>query len=357
MEEGRFRRKIGWFRLCCCIMVIWSHAGNAELFLGKLEEGHPLMWLEGKMVPAIIRISIPCFLMMSGYQFFRGFTMKELPGKWKRRVTTLLIPYLVWNLLYYIGYLVANQADCLKDIINKPDIRLSLEQIVDAVLFYRYNPVFWFMYQLILLVALAPILYLFLRKLWSGSLFLAVVFVGILGEHILPQINLDEVFYYSLAGFWALHGQKAAEAGWTRRRGLLGGGLLGAGILAGIPYYARSFPPAIVAYYTMAVLGIWLMADERRLKPLRPWMDYTFFIYAFHFILVRFLNKILARWLWGSELAAGLLYLGMPALVTAICCLVASVLRRFPWLWNLLNGGRGSVRQHVEQSGKSYGNR
>ena len=344
MEEGRFRRKIGWFRLCCCIMVIWSHAGNAELFLGKIDQGHVLMWLEVRIVPAIIRISIPCFLMMSGYQFFRGFTMKELPGKWKRRVTTLLIPYLLWNLLYYIGYLAANQVVFLKDMVNKPDIRLSMEQIVDAVIFYRYNPVFWFMYQLILLVALAPVLYLFLRRLWSGLLFLAVVFAGILGEQILPQINLDAVFYYSLAGFWALHGQEAAEGRWTWRRAFLGVLLLGAGILAGIPYYARSFPPAIVAYYTLAVLGIWLMVDERQLKPLKPWMDYTFFIYAFHFIPVRFLNKFLAKWLWGSELAAGLLYLGMPALVTAICCLAAGMLRHVLWLWKLLNGGRERAR-------------
>lgn len=340
MEEDRFRKKIGWFRLCCCIMVIWSHAGNAELFLGKLGEGHPLMLLEYKIVPAVIRISIPCFLMMSGYQFFRGFTMKELPGKWKRRVKTLLIPYLVWNLLYYFGYLIANQVEFLKDIVNKPDISFSMEQIVEAAVFYRYNPIFWFMYQLILLVALAPCLYLFLRKVWSGCLFLAVVLIGIFGENALPQLNLDALFYYSVAGFWALHGRKAAEGQWTQRRAVLGAALLILGIFAGMPFYTRSFPPAILAYYTLAVFGLWLMVDERHLGRQRPWMEYTFFIYAFHFIPVRFFNKILANWLWGSELAAGALYLGMPVLTTAACCLAAGVLKRLPWAWRILNGGR-----------------
>ena len=35
MEEKKFRNKVGWFQFLCCAMVIWSHAGNAELFLGK----------------------------------------------------------------------------------------------------------------------------------------------------------------------------------------------------------------------------------------------------------------------------------------------------------------------------------
>lgn len=344
MEDDRFRRKIGWFRVCCCIMVIWIHAGNAELFLGKLHEGHPLMLLEYKIIPAVIRISIPCFLMMSGYQFFRGFTMEKLSGKWRRRVKTLLIPYLVWNLLYYFGYLIANQAEFLRDIVNKPDIRLSLEQMAEAAVFYRYNPVFWFMYQLILLVALAPLLYLFLKRVWSGCMFLAAVFFIIHGENTLPLLNLDALFYYSSAGFLALHWQNAVEGQWTRRRAALGAVLLILGMLAGVPYYARSFPPAIVAYYTQAVFGLWLMADERRLGKQRPWMEYTFFIYAFHFIPVRFLNKILADWLWGSELAAGALYLGMPALATAVCCLSARILKHLPLIWTMLNGGREAAK-------------
>lgn len=342
MEEDRFRRKIGWFRLCCCIMVIWIHAGNAELFLGKLGEGHPLMLLEYKIIPAVIRISIPCFLMMSGYQFFRGFTMGKLAGKWKRRIKTLLIPYAVWNLLYYFGYLLANQVEVLKDIVNKPDICLSLEQIVEAAVFYRYNPVFWFMYQLILLVALAPILYLFLKRVWSGCLFLAAVIVVIHGEFTLPLVNQDALFYYSVAGFLALHGQGAVEGPWTWRGATLGAALLILGMFAGAPYYTRSFPPAIVAYYTLAIFGLWLMADERHLGKKVPWSEYTFFIYAFHFIPVRFLNKVLAYWLRGSELAAGILYLGMPFFAAAVCCLVADILKFVPPVWKILSGGRSS---------------
>ena len=82
MEEGKFRRKIGWFQFLSCLMVIWTHAGNAELFMGKLDAGHLLMRLQTKFVPAVMRICIPAFIMISGYQFFRGFTMEAVVLFW-----------------------------------------------------------------------------------------------------------------------------------------------------------------------------------------------------------------------------------------------------------------------------------
>ena len=35
MEEKQFRNKIQWFTFLFSILVVWVHAFNAELFLGK----------------------------------------------------------------------------------------------------------------------------------------------------------------------------------------------------------------------------------------------------------------------------------------------------------------------------------
>lgn len=84
MEEKKFRNKVGWFQFLCCAMVIWSHAGNAELFLGKAGKNHWLSRLEYVHFPAVMGVSIPCFFMISGYLFFRFFTFDQLKEKWKR---------------------------------------------------------------------------------------------------------------------------------------------------------------------------------------------------------------------------------------------------------------------------------
>lgn len=340
MEEGDFRRKIGWFQFCCCVMVIWNHSGNAELFLGRLEQSHPLMHLQYGIFPAIIRVSIPCFFMVSGYQFFRGFTMKKLGGKWKRRVKTLLIPYLTWNFLYYIGYQAANQIFFLKEIVNKPHIGFSLTEIIQSVVFYRYHPLFWFMYQLILLVILAPVFYLVLRQIWSGLLLLMCLLAGVFYIPFSQPLNLDAAFYYLFAGFCALHGQKAVEATWTFQRGALGIVFLVFGIQISRLYYKMAFIPAIVLYHVLAVMGLWLLINADWLKIWKPWMGYTFFIYAFHFIPVRFLNKTMALWFEGSQAMALFLYLIMPVFAIAVCCLTAKLLWPFPKVWSVLSGGK-----------------
>ena len=355
MEEGKFRRKIGWFQFLSCLMVIWTHAGNAELFMGKLDAGHLLMRLQTKFVPAVMRICIPAFIMISGYQFFRGFTMEALPGKWKRRIRTLLIPYVCWNLLYYFGYLAASKVPVLERIVNRPGLHFSLKDMFQAMIFYKSNPVFWFMYQLLLLVALAPVLYVILKNLWTGIVFLAVLLTGIFFRVSLPQLNLDALFYYAVAGYLAIHSREVVEHVWNRRRAVLGLVLLMVGIWIGRSYYTDAFIPVIVVYHVLAVFGLWLMVDEDWMVFWREWMGDTFFVYAFHFIVVRFVNKAAAHVFAGNGIVAALLYVTMPVLVIPVCCMVSWVMKRVtPALWGILNGGRGAGReaqQYKEKQG------
>lgn len=344
MEESRFRRKITWFQFACCVLVIWSHAGNAELFMGKLEKTHPLMQLEYGIGSSLIRVSIPCFLMVSAYLFYRNFSWDKLPGKWKRRCRTLLLPYLCWNLLYYFGYLAGSRIPVLDRIVNRPGMEFSLADMASAALFYRSNAVFWFLYQLILLTALAPVLYLFLKRIWSGLLFLGAAAVLITLRIPLPQLNLDALFYYSLAAFLAIHARKQTEGVWTPARAAAGAVLVCAGLFISQWYYRQAHVPAIVACHALSVTGLWLLVDEAWLGAPKPWMGHTFFIYAFHFIPVRFLNKTAAMLLkdsWAAEAAAAALYLCMPAAALFVCYQVSRPLERFcPRAWALLNGGR-----------------
>ena len=51
---------------------------------------------------------------------------------------TLLIPYLCWNLLYYVGYLAGSRIPAVADIVNRPDLQFSLKEMLEALeLYYR----------------------------------------------------------------------------------------------------------------------------------------------------------------------------------------------------------------------------
>ncbi len=338
--------KVSMFQLVCCIMVIWSHAGNAEMFLGKLDAAHPLMVLEYDIIPAVIGVCIPCFLMISGYLFFRNFTIDMLKGKWERRIKTLLIPYLIWNLLYYFGYLIMSSVPMLAKFTTKTGLTFSFTGMIKAMIFYTYNPVFWFMFQLILLVILAPVIYLFLKNKWVGAVTLVVIALCVLFGVSIPYLNMDALLYYCTAGYCALHAGKIVEGVWNKKRMLIGVLIFAVGVIVGMPYYTRGIPSVIAFYRLFAVCGLWLMADEAWFNIWRPWMGNTFFIYAFHFIPVRFINKIAAWLFYGSELAAGIFFIIMPLPVIIICCLIMKAMtQRSMAFLNVLNGGRNIDRK------------
>ncbi len=343
MEERDFRKKVGWFQFICCLLVIWNHAGNAELFLGESAAGHPLWTFQYGAALEFARASIPCFLMLSAYLFYRNFTWQDLVGKWKRRVTSLLVPYLVWNLIYYFGYFVASYIPYLSDIVNRERIPFSLAGLIRAAVLYEANPVFWFMFQLLLLTVLAPVLYLAMEHAATGILWLGLLVWGIVSGVQLPWLNLDALTYYSVAAFAALHCRKFAESGWDGYRGVLGMELVLLGAVCAADYYLRAETPFIVFSRCLVPVGMWLLVNERQLAERKPFMECTFFVYAFHFAPVRLAGKLAAGVFPGNGFVAAALYLAMPAIAYAVCWQAAKLLRRFaPRIWRVLSGGRGA---------------
>lgn len=95
------------------ILVIWAHSYNAELFSGgaPVTEG---IWLtvhriQDFLSAALGLTAVPGFFMLSAYLFFRSFSWEKLPAKWKSRVRSVAVPYLAWNLFYYLGYVLATR--------------------------------------------------------------------------------------------------------------------------------------------------------------------------------------------------------------------------------------------------------
>ena len=325
----------------CCLLVVWNHSGNADLFLPGTGPETWLYQFEYQWAYALVRLDIPFFMMISGYLFFRNMSWEALPGKWKRRIHSLLIPYLLWNVLYYIAEILGSYAPGLNGLLGKYYLKPDFLGFIRAAVFFESNPVFWFMFQLILLVILAPVLWFFLKRKWTAVLF--ALFLGILWWFWppVPVLNTDALIYYYAGAFWAVHGKSIAENSWSRRRALAGAGIV---LLGAVIYqiHLRTFLPQPLVFYLMILpWGIWLLIDERRIPEPKRYMKETFFIYATHFYVVRLLGKVLSIPFRGSAIAGLLLYLVMPVPVVFICHTAARILGKIsPRLLQVLNGGR-----------------
>jgi fucose 4-O-acetylase-like acetyltransferase len=346
------------------LLVIWTHALNTELFLGEAGKNSAAGLTESLLGEHLAQIAVPGFFMMSAVLFFRNYRPADTARKWGRRFKSLVIPYFSWNLLYYLGYLIATRAPVLREITGREETPFSLQELLEAVLFYKYNHVFWFVFQLILLALLSPLIWYIVQQRagFTGMFLLLCVFIFLKADP--TPLNADALLYYMTGARAVTALSKNPPRG--RRSQRREEEDAGAGMSAVVPRSASVktlraglvFMVAALFFYCIALLSgndlplvlsrlmsaasLWtLLLCLRKLPAPRPIMYETFLIYAIHFAPVRLINKSAAALLPGSASAALLVFLLMPLIVLGIAWIVNSIGERcFPVLLHLFTGGR-----------------
>lgn len=332
MREDGFHNKITWFSFIFSLLVVWVHSVNTT--------GGSAAVLENFLGDTIGQIAVPGFFMMSGYLFYRNFSWEKLGEKWGTRIRGILVPFLLWNGLYYVGYGLGSRLPFVREIMGKGAVPFDWHTAADALLHYTYNPVFWYLYQLILLIALAPVLYGVLKNKAAGMGVTGIVFLLAQRGVIIPHLNLDALFYYSLAAYGGIHGRSLVEGEGTIKKAGAGAGLMAAGTAV----YMAKWPGIIsstVCFRAAVPLGLWLFADSRSLPEARWWMKYNFYVYAVHYALTRVISKTAAAAFGDQGLVMTTVFLAMPAVMVWFAASTGAWLRRrVPVLWSLFNGGR-----------------
>lgn len=339
--EKDLRNRIYWLNAVFSILVIWVHSFNAELFLGVGEEAAFVQRVEMVLGQQLGQIAVPGFFMISSFLFYRNFSWSCLGAKWKSRIKSVLIPYLLWNFLYYAAYAAASRLPAAAALLGKDPVPVTAGELARALILYAYNPVFWYLYQLILLIALAPLLYGVLKNVWSGGAVLALILLAIWKNWNFPHLNMDALFYYSAAAYWTLHTKKEGEGRRTVRTVLL--------LLGGLWLYLEGRPGSriyMTPFYTVmlrfwGVCAVCFFAVLLPLPRAREWMKHSFFLYAIHFAWVRLINKGAALLLPAVLQAALGTFFLMPFFMVMISMILRKVMQAaVPGIYCVLSGGR-----------------
>ena len=158
--------------------------------------------------------AVPGFFFLSGFLFLKGLhSRNDWLRKEKSRVFSYLLPYLIWNTMMTLLYLSFGKAGW------------SLKTVAEGIFLYRFNPVFWYFYQLILLSFCFPFMAIFVLFIRKGEarkakgekkaryliLLFPLFFLFLIYRQLdIPFLNEDAAFYYSLGG--------AVAFLWERRR-------------------------------------------------------------------------------------------------------------------------------------------
>lgn len=376
--EKRFHDQVSWLMFIFSIFVIWVHSYNVDLFSGGAQDG---IWsladrIENFVSVGLGQIAVPGFFLLSSYLFFRNFSWDKLPRKWKSRVFSVLVPYVVWNVIYYLGYMAASRFLAMQSVVGRDVIPFSVQEMWRAVSQYAYAPIFWYLYQLIFLIIVSPVVYALVKNRAVG-LFWIVGLVFAVHLHLdMRHPNTDALLYYSVAAYFAVHRRGLVERSMAEeeradrnshsnknmedsddvpvpdfvRHRCMAEGV--AGIIISIFCYRRMMTLGAdvlwTCFYRMAVpMTCWAFACGFRLPKVQPWMRQSMFLYAVHFVVVRFVNKgtavvtgILAGTTAGVAIAL-IVYFMLPAIAVIVSYILAKFLVRFmPLVWRVLSGGR-----------------
>lgn len=99
---------------------------------------------------------VPAFAIISGFLFWSTVKdFNDLKGKYKRRVYSLLLPYVLWNL---INTLFLNWND------GKRGVGLLDLNIWRNIILWDSSPHFWYIFMLMFWTVLSPILFILYKK-------------------------------------------------------------------------------------------------------------------------------------------------------------------------------------------------
>lgn len=128
----------------------------------------------------ICTAAVPVFFVISGYLFFRNaYTFSDIFHKQKKRIKTVLMPFLAWSAFYYLLYAAVS---VVVPGFLQSNVDLSAIGIIKGIVFYEYAFPMWYMFQLCVYILLAPMLLIALRNKTVSVIILAISStLGIMG--------------------------------------------------------------------------------------------------------------------------------------------------------------------------------
>lgn len=162
-------------------------------------------------------MAVAVFSVISGYFLFGKFTAgltPELYGReCKKRAASLLLPYILWNLITW-GFLWVKNTAALKLGIAPGFSEVEYAQILpfsfEGVFLAPLNGPLWYVREIIYLTALSPLIYLLIRYMRGWGL-LAWYALYIFSPQPISIISSPVAMHFAIGAYLALRGKSLFE--------------------------------------------------------------------------------------------------------------------------------------------------
>jgi peptidoglycan/LPS O-acetylase OafA/YrhL len=326
--------KINALRFLAILGVLFIHAENTMQFSDlAITFGYPV---EREAIGAF-EWAVPLFFLLSSYLFFRDFRWNQLLPKWSRRAHSLLIPYLVWNTIYFALFALLPRLPLLAPYINSAPAPLTLSTVLTAVFLHQYAGFLWFCKALILLTLLAPLFYLLFSRRYLAEAALAVLFVfECFSPFDLPAVlslNWRFVFFYGFGAYVGLRFPDAPRLTPPKFVRIL--------LLCALPFVvALNVRYDSELYSLVFIVLLWFGLDAGVMRPYAAYQT-SFFLYLTHILAFSLIKKFEFALLPHTEAFMLVSYFTVPLIAAALLVPLALFVKRIaPKTYAFLFGGR-----------------
>ena len=297
-------------------------------------------------------VAVPLFYFISGVLFFKSVNrVKDCISGIRKRIRSLLVPYILWNVIFVGWYLVMSIIPGISGFVNSDMLsHFSINTPIASLEYLLLEPAgfhLWFLRDLILYVLVSPLIYVACKRFPLVALLLFFVLFGWINRCGLPYFSAGAVvaMHYGLDIF-----DKGIFKSKTVRFILF--------MLFGAKCIMTMMPscddilynPYFQQIANMAgIISVWWIYDViYNSCSLNSFggaflfiSRYSFFIYLFHEPVLNIIKKMGVFILGVNNTSLIVLYLISPILMIAIAIGVAIMIKAvMPKVYTILVGGR-----------------
>lgn len=335
------------------ILVVFIHAYVFNKSpLEQLKETYKISWAVQLFFSyGIGRTAVPLFFLISSYLLFIGF-----PGNYfvkvKKRVKTLLIPYLITSAGIAVLYYCLQLLPQLRSFFGSGVIvNLPFHKLLDIVFLNPIPYQLWFLKDLMILVLLSPFFY-YLSK-WLKVFVLILPFISWLFEWKLYILRNDSVLFFTVGAYLVANNFTLPDSPkFLKKLAFVICLIWFILILMWAFLSIRNIMPSInLIFYKINILtgllAIWVTYD--RLLEQKDISDsqflklgtFSFFVYLVHEPVLTLIKQGLFKFIGISDFKILLIYFTSVILTTVFAVILAIALRKIlPSTYYFLTGGR-----------------
>ena len=338
------------------IMVIYLHSYNLNVSVNnvnrEVQRGYSTFF-QDFIHNGINRIPSSLFFVISGYLFFINIQGKphEFIAKFKKRLKTVVVPYLIWSIWGLLLYYILQLAPHCQTFFSKELIKdYSFGKLINSIFINPIPYQFWFLKDLFLLICITPIIYILIKYLKIYAVLILLI-LWLYGSNFVIFYDRS-LFFFVFGAFLSSKNDMYIQINFSRHAMILISLWTALAIsITLLEYNQFKNELALLLLNKVATLigvfGIWGLYDKLFLyKDLTKFKFYTifsfsFFLYAFHEPLLTIFKKGLFFIMGKGAFVSLFVFLLAPLLTITISIFLSYYLKQVtPKFYRLITGTR-----------------